>query len=78
MNRLDSTERPRASDLALARLHRAAWSIGDAAFHDGRGGLSWLVWGSNGENLIRAEGPTRDEAWARAVERARELGMLAS
>jgi hypothetical protein len=47
---------------ALGRLHRAGWSIGDVAFHDGAGGLTWLVWGSNGENLIRAEGASRDEA----------------
>jgi hypothetical protein len=64
------------ADAALARLHRAGWSVGDAAFHDGAGGLSWLVWGSNGENLIRAEGATRDEAWGRAIGQARWLGTL--
>jgi hypothetical protein len=55
-------------------FHRVSgWSIGDVAFHDGAGGLSWLVSGSNGENLIRAEGMTRNEAWAGAVEQARVL-----
>jgi hypothetical protein len=77
MNRLDPPDNIRPSDLALDQFHRAAWSIGDFAAHDGAGGLIWLVWGSNGENLIRAEGATRDEAWARAVEQARSLGMLA-
>jgi len=63
-------------DEAIAILHRSGWSIGDVAFHDGAGGLLWLVSGSNGENLIRAEGPTRSEAWIRAVDQARSLGML--
>jgi hypothetical protein len=57
-------------------LHRSGWSIGDAAFHDGAGGLLWLVSGANGENLIRAEGSTRSEAWGRALDQARGLGML--
>jgi hypothetical protein len=76
MNPFDPGNQPRDSDEALARLHRAGWSIGDVAFHNGAGGLSFLVWGSNGENLSRAEGATRDEAWGRAVEQARMLGML--
>src|SRR4051812_27175516 len=42
---------------ALGRLHRSGWSTGCTAFHDGAGGLSWLVSGTNGENLIRAWGP---------------------
>ena len=76
MNRLERLDDVRLSHEDLDRLHRAGWSIGDAAFRDGAGGLSWLVWGSNGENLIRAVGTTRDEAWGRAVEQARALGML--
>ena len=31
---------------------------------------------SNGENLISADGATRAEAWASALEQARSLGML--
>jgi hypothetical protein len=42
----------------------------------GQGGVLWLVSGSNGETLIRAEGSTRGEAWGKAVEQARSLGML--
>jgi hypothetical protein len=61
---------------AFHQLHGAGWSIGDVGFHDGAGGLLWIVSGSNGENLIRAEGSTRAEAWIRAVEQARSLGML--
>jgi hypothetical protein len=76
MNRLDPPDVLQPSDEALARLHCAGWSIGDVAAHDGAGGLAWIVWGSSGENLIRAEGATRDQAWGRAVEQARELEML--
>jgi hypothetical protein len=36
----------------------------------------WLVWGSNGENLIRAKGQTRDEAWRNAEMQALTGGML--
>ena len=81
MNRLDRPDPP--DDLqsppdveALDRLHRAGWSIGDTAFDDRAGGLVWIVSGHNGENLIRAEGTIRDEAWGRAVEQARALGVL--
>jgi hypothetical protein len=59
----------------LRRLNRAGWSIGDTAF-DGPIGRLWVVSGSNGENLIRAEAPTELEAWRRAEEQAREVGML--
>jgi hypothetical protein len=78
MNRIDHHDAPQLPhDIeALAHLHRAGWSIGDVAFRDGAGGLTWLVSGSNGENLIRAEGPTRDEAWGRAIEQARGLRLL--
>jgi hypothetical protein len=64
-----------SSDDPLALLHRSGWSIGDTAFH-GSDGLVWVVTGSNGENLIRAEGVTRAEAWHRAVEQAAAVGML--
>jgi hypothetical protein len=59
----------------LDELRRAGWSVGDAAF-TGEGGLVWVVTGSNGENLIRAEGATRADAWLAACEQAMSLGML--
>jgi hypothetical protein len=37
----------------------------------------WLVTGTNGENAIRAEGLSRDEAWWAAVGQARAVGMIA-
>jgi hypothetical protein len=76
MTRLDPTEDYDPIADAIRQLHRAGWSIGDVAAHDGAGGMLWIVSGSNGENLIRAEGSTRAEAWVRAVEQARTLGML--
>ena len=63
------------SDESYLRLKRSGWLIGDIAGWTPEG-LSWLVWGSNGENLIRAEGWTRDEAWLNAELQARSVGML--
>jgi hypothetical protein len=60
----------------LDELRLAGWSVGDAAFTGGDGTLLWVVTGSNGENLIRAEGATRAAAWLAAREHARALGML--
>jgi hypothetical protein len=56
-------------DEALDRLHRAGWSVGEAA-----AGSTWLVCGSNGENLLDARGRTQAEAWGGACEQARALG----
>jgi hypothetical protein len=73
---MHSTALPDPIADAICGLHLAGWSIGDVVIQDGAGGRSWLVPGSNRENLIRAEGPTAPEAWARAVEQARSQGML--
>ncbi len=61
----------------LEQLQRSGWSIGVTAFAGPRR-VVWVVSGSNGENLIRAEGVTEEEAWGRAYEQAREVGMLRS
>jgi hypothetical protein len=63
------------TDVALIRLHRSGWSVGDTAF-SGPHGTTWVVFGSNGENLIRATGPTQSVAWVEAERQAREVGML--
>ena len=68
-------EAPTTSDLALLRLKRAGWSVGDTAFA-GTKGITWLVSGINGENLIRAWGPTQSSAWEEAIRQAMELGMF--
>jgi hypothetical protein len=53
----------------LNRLHAGGWSIGDTAFYDvERDGQVWVVTGTNGENMIRAEGATCREAWWRALD----------
>jgi hypothetical protein len=59
-------------DESLDRLHRAGWSVGD---YDTA--TRWVVSGSNGENLICAEGASRAEAWWRACGQAAAVGMLA-
>ena len=48
-----------AIDESLVRLHRSRWSIGDIASWTSEG-LVWRVFGSNGENLTRAEGRSRE------------------
>jgi hypothetical protein len=58
-------------DESLARLHAAGWTVGEAVFGD-----TWLVSGSNGENLVLAEGRTQSEAWHRACQQAEAVGML--
>jgi hypothetical protein len=62
-------------DESFARLQRAGWSVGDVRLLTAEGAV-WWVTGSNGENAIRAEGRTQAEAWARACEQAKALGML--
>jgi hypothetical protein len=55
------------------RLHRAGWSVGEV----GTAGGSWLVSGTNGENMIEAWGRTPEAAWHRACDQAAAVGMLA-
>jgi hypothetical protein len=59
-------------DESLDRLRRAGWSVGDY-----RTATPWVVSGSNGENLLYAEGCSRAEAWHLACEQAAAAGMLA-
>jgi hypothetical protein len=59
-------------DESCNRLRRASWSFGWVG-----DGFTWQVSGSNGENLLRAEGATRQEAVWKACEQARAVGMLA-
>lgn len=63
------------SDECFRRLKRAGWSIGDTALAREAGGRVWVVSGRNGENVVRTEGRTRDEAWRAAIEQARAAGM---
>jgi hypothetical protein len=64
------------SEESLIRLHRSGWSAGDAAFAGKDGRLAFWVTGTNGENAIHARAESLDEAWWRAVEQARSVGML--
>jgi hypothetical protein len=59
-------------DESFDRLHRAGWSIGEIA-----GSALWVVTGTNGENVMKAELKTQAEAWYRATLRAEAVGMLA-
>jgi hypothetical protein len=62
---------PMTPDECLNALHRAGWSVGVARF-----GSTVVVYGSNGENVVRAAATTEAEAWRTAVEQAWALGML--
>ena len=53
-------------------LHRAGWSIGETV-----GSAVWIVTGTNGENVIRAEDRSQAEAWHKAMLQAEAVGMLA-
>jgi len=60
----------------LARMKRAGWSVSARSMLTDRG-LVWWVDGARGTTRIHAEGITREEAWQRAVEQARNLGTFA-
>jgi hypothetical protein len=59
-------------------LRPSAWAIAVGLSNLTLRALTWLVTGNNGENVIRAEGATRAEAYGRACIQAREVGMLAA
>jgi hypothetical protein len=60
-------------DESFARLHAAAWSVGDVATAGG-----WFVSGTNGQSGLKAGGRTQAEAWHRAAEQAATVGILAA
>src|SRR4051794_15195647 len=72
---MSASEHP-SPDESFDRLRRAGWSIGDIASGPEHA-LVWLVTGTNGENRIEAHGRSQSEAWWRACEQARSVGMLA-
>lgn len=63
-------------DESLDPLHRAGRGVDYAAF-DPDHALVWLATGDHGENAPMAGGRTSAEAYWRACEQAREVGMLA-
>lgn len=48
----------------------AGWSL-----RDGRVASGWVITGTNGGRVFRAEGETRAEAWQRLYEQARAAGL---
>jgi len=71
MNRLPPSTLP-SVDESAARLRQAGWSAGDVQLFSG----AWLVSATNGENVIHGRGDNQAQAWWRAVEAARAVGML--
>ena len=63
------------TDRLFLLLHEAGWSIGDTAFV-GKEGISWLVYGTNGDHAIQANAKTREQAWKQACRQAEEMGLV--
>jgi hypothetical protein len=59
-------------DESRDHLHRAGRSVDEIAT-----ATCWQVDGRNGESLILAVATSQAEAWRRACEQARAVGMLA-
>lgn len=60
-----------STELTMARLFRAGWSIGEA-----KSGKRFNVTGINGENSIKVSGLTSAEAWSMALAKAKAVGMV--
>jgi hypothetical protein len=65
---------PRLIDEILLFLHKCGWTIGDTAVGEGPDRI-WLVFGGNGESIIRVDDPSRAVAWAKAFLQAKATGM---
>lgn len=63
------------TDKLFRILHRAGWSIDCTAFA-GKEGLSWLVFGTNGDGSIKANGKPQEEAWKQACCQAEKMGLI--
>jgi hypothetical protein len=78
MPRAESSPAEDQGDVAalVEPLQQAGWSIGDVALRGEGGGLIWIVLGRCGADLLMVSGPTRAEAWRRALDQAAAVGML--
>ena len=63
------------TDKLFLILHRAGWSINCTAFAS-KDGISWLVFGTNGDHEIQANGKSQTEAWKQACRQAEEMGLV--
>jgi hypothetical protein len=62
-------------DASYDLLHAAGWDVEEERVAT-PAGLRWVVTGTLGEEVVEARGATPAEAWHRAAEQARALGML--
>jgi hypothetical protein len=51
------------------------WLIGETAFA-GKHGISWLVYGTQGDYKIQANGKSQEEAWKQACRQVKEMGLI--
>jgi len=63
-------------DSSLYRLYRSGWSVSLMVFTDCSGETIWQITGHQGENLIKVDGVSPNEAWNKAVLAAAACGML--
>ncbi len=63
--------------LAIARLRREGWRVGELDGGEFGCRSRRLVCGTDGLDFIWAEGTTSAEAWAGAIGQARAMGVLA-
>ena len=64
---------PRSTDSIFGRLKLAGWNVGETGWPG-----CWLVYGANGENLLKATGRTQTEAWQLPAKEAERLAQLHS
>lgn len=63
------------TDKLFPPLHQAGWSISDTSFLSNEG-VTWLVFGTNGDHSIHANGKTQEEAWKQGCRQADELSLV--
>jgi hypothetical protein len=59
---------------AVKWLAQSGWSAVESAVASGTGRTTWTVEATKGQNVVRARGRSRADAWQRALEKARDLG----
>jgi hypothetical protein len=63
------------TDKLILIFQQAGWSIVDTSFLSEEG-VTWLVFGMNGDRSIHANGKTHEEACRQAYCKAEEMGLV--
>ncbi len=65
-----------AANAAQDRLNEAGWFFTVSTIIGFDGLVTWIVSGTDGVNLIRVDGASREEAWISAFEQTQRLVFL--